>query len=109
MDALGKVLEDVVLVNRPPGRDRRAFRVALSAHERNLQSRRRRFRVFRRQNIVAAVTILALRRQLIPSLDGLAVKRLCVQFLLARMTCSALDRLKIIRVRKLLAFKVRVA
>ena len=59
VDALGEILDDVVLVDHPLALDRRTLLVALPAEERDLQGRDRASSGSFRKDVVRAVAILA--------------------------------------------------
>ena len=91
VNALGIVLNDVVLINLPLGLDRGALAVALSADERYFQRSHGGKPILDRQDIVIAVAVHAMRSQGIASGDGFAVQGVLVLLLLVAVAGATLD------------------
>ena len=100
MDALGKVLNNVVLMDDALLRHLRSLLMALATKERNLQRSDLRLRILRGENIVRSVTVLARRCERVTALDGFAVQRLRVKLFLGRVTRSAINTCKLFFVRQ---------
>jgi hypothetical protein len=109
VNALRIVFENMILVNGTLEHDRRAFSVTLPAEERHLEHSNARARIRCRQDIVGPVTILAQRSQRISFRNGFSVQRLCVEFLLLRVTRSAVDSSELFLVRKFFPLNILVA
>ena len=78
VNALGKILDDVVLVDFSLLRDFRSFLMTFATEERNLQRRNLRLRILGGENVMSAVTVFARRRKRVAAFDGFAVQRLRV-------------------------------
>ena len=109
VNALRKILDNVILVNRPLPGNRCSFLVTLAAQERYVQSHDRRPSITGWKNLVIPVTILAARSKRIPPGNRLAVQRFFVETLLFLVARPTLDRLKLLVVGKFLSLQVLMA
>ena len=109
VDALGIVLQNVVLINVAVQLDRRALAVAAATDERDVERGDRGATVLNRQDIVIAVAVYAVRGERIAARDCLAMKRGSMLFLLVAVAGSALHASERRTVGQLFAFEVGVA
>ena len=109
VNALRKILQDMILVNRSLLGDGSSFRVTLAAKERHFQHRCRRKAVFGRKNIMCTVTVSASRCKCVASGDGLSVERLRVLLLFRSVANPAPYLRQSLSVRQFLSFKVCMA
>ena len=98
----------MVLVDLPLDLNWQTFTVAGAADKRDLDGRNPGGIVLDRNDIMAAVTALAPRRQFVAPRQGLAVKAVHELLLLDRMAGAAIDRLRRL-MRKIRCCQVRVA
>ena len=99
VDALREILQNMILVDRALSGHQRSFLVALPTQEWDLERRDRRTLIFRGEDIVVAMAIVAMRGQGVASCNRFAVKRFCMQLLLGRVADSTFYFLKAFRVR----------
>jgi hypothetical protein len=109
VNALGKVLENMVLVDSTLLHHRGALAVTLPAEKWDLKRRNSRPGIRGREDIVSTVAILTQRSKRIAFGDGFSMKRLRVQFLLLRVTRPAVNSGEVFTVRELLPLQILVA
>jgi hypothetical protein len=107
--ALRVILENLVLRNVMRDLNRRAFVMAAPAQKRNLHDRSGRPGIGRTKDVVRAMTIGALRRELVAALECLAVQAGGVLFLFSGMAVAAIDRQELFGMREFLLGKFFVA
>src|SRR5208282_96494 len=108
VDALGVVLQNIVLANLAITGDGCSFAMALAANVGNFERRYGRVRVFHRNNVVVPMTIHAVGRQRIAARNRLPVERPGMLLLLGAVAGAALYRRRRF-VGKIFSFEVGVA
>lgn len=109
VNALGIILQDVVLVNLAVGLNRRALLVASSANEWDFQWSHGRVPIRNGHDVVIAVAIHAMRSQGVAAGYGSAVQRMRVLLLLVTVAGAAFDARQGRGVGQILTFQIGVA